>query len=101
MWLFTLFDLPVLTKEEKRTYVRFRKLLLQEGFTMLQFSVYAQYCTSEEASISKRRTIRLQLPADGQVRMVSVTDKQFANMEVFLGKTESEPEEPLGQGLLF
>lgn len=101
MWLFALFDLPVMTKEDRRRYTKFRKALLQNGFTKLQYSVYAQYCPSEEASLAKRRAVRSSLPPDGQVRLVSITDKQFSAMEVFLGKTSAEPEEPLGQGLLF
>lgn len=101
MWLLALFDLPVKEKDQKRAYVKFRRHLLVEGFTMLQYSVYAQYCVSEEASTAKRRRIRIQLPGEGQVRLVSVTDKQFAAMEVYLGKSTAEPEEPLGQGLLF
>ena len=101
MWLVALFDLPVKTKENRRAYARFRKVLLQEGFTQLQLSVYAQYCQSEEASLAKRRHIRDRLPSDGQVRLVSITDRQFASMEVFLGKAETAPEEPLGQLLLF
>lgn len=101
MWLFALFDLPVKEKEQKRAYVKFRRHLLTEGFLQLQYSVYAQYCVSEDASVAKRRRIRSKLPGDGQVRLVSITDKQFASMEVYLGKSESEPEEPLGQGLLF
>jgi CRISPR-associated protein Cas2 len=101
MWLFALFDLPVVTKEQRRAYTRFRKGLLENGFTMLQFSVYAQYCPSEEASLAKRHVIRQSLPHEGQIRLVSITDKQFASQEVFLGKTRGGPEEPLGQGLLF
>jgi CRISPR-associated protein Cas2 len=40
MWLMVLFDLPVVSKEEKKNYVRFRNALIQDGFTMLQYSVY-------------------------------------------------------------
>ncbi|HHT9133449.1 MAG TPA: CRISPR-associated endonuclease Cas2, partial [Candidatus Avalokitesvara rifleensis] len=43
MWLFAMFDLPVDTKKARREYTRFRKALLTEGFTMLQYSVYARY----------------------------------------------------------
>ena len=32
MWLMVMFDLPVVTPEEKRQYVHFRKFLLSEGF---------------------------------------------------------------------
>src|SRR5690606_25570553 len=42
MWLFAMFDLPVVTKTDRRNYARFRKKLLEEGFMMLQFSVYAR-----------------------------------------------------------
>ncbi len=101
MWLLTLFDLPVKEKAHRKAYTRFRKLLLTEGFTKLQYSVYAQYCVSEDASIAKRRRIRQAVPQEGHVRLVSVTDKQFASMEVLLGKSRGEPETPLGQGLLF
>lgn len=101
MWLFALFDLPVGTKEQRRAYTRFRKKLLELGFTQLQYSVYAQYCTSEDASVAKRSVVRNALPHEGQVRLLSVTDKQFASQEVFLGRSSEEPEEPLGQGLLF
>ena len=101
MWLFALFDLPVKEKQQKRAYTKFRRLLLTEGFTKLQYSVYAQYCASEDASTAKRRRLRGSLPNEGQVRLVSITDKQFAAMEVFLGKQREDPEEPLGQGLLF
>lgn len=101
MWLFALFDLPVKKKDQRRAYTKFRSLLLQQGFTQLQFSVYAQYCSSEDTSIAKRRRIREALPYEGHVRLLSVTDRQFANMEVFLGKAAADPEQPLGQGLLF
>lgn len=67
----------------------------------LQYSVYAQYCQSEEASIAKRKRIRNEVPSEGQVRLVSITDKQFSAMEVFLGKMRAEPEEPQQQLLLF
>jgi CRISPR-associated protein Cas2 len=93
MWLFALFDLPVKSKEQRKRYTRFRKTLIKAGFMMLQYSVYAQYCTSEEASEAKRRRVREELPDEGQVRLVSITDKQFGSMEVFLGKREGVPEE--------
>ena len=50
MWLFAMFDLPVVSPEDRREYTRFRTALLNEGFTMLQFSVYARYIDSEEAA---------------------------------------------------
>ncbi|HWR35887.1 MAG TPA: CRISPR-associated endonuclease Cas2 [Clostridia bacterium] len=101
MWLVAMFDLPVETKDNRRDYVRFRRTLLKDGFMMLQFSVYARYIPSEEAAEVHRRTVRTAVPPSGQVRLVALTDHQFAKMEVFYGRKPREPEEPPAQILLF
>ncbi|MBI5184457.1 MAG: CRISPR-associated endonuclease Cas2, partial [Nitrospinae bacterium] len=94
MWLVAMFDLPVLTKEERREATRFRNMLLKRGFVMLQFSVYGRFCASEEASKIHKKYIRSSLPAEGEVRLVSLTDRQFGKMEIFYGKKAAKPEQP-------
>lgn len=101
MWLFAMFDVPVKTKPNRKRYAQFRKLLLLEGFTMLQFSVYARHFESEEASEAIRNRIRDQIPDKGQVRLVPITDRQFSKMDVYYGKTRSRPEREPEQYLLF
>jgi CRISPR-associated protein Cas2 len=101
MWLVAMFDLPVDTKKARKAYTRFRKTLLTRGFTMLQYSVYARYCVSEEASETHRRSVEGALPDDGQVRVVAITDHQFAKMEVFFGKNRVPTEKVPDQLLLF
>jgi CRISPR-associated protein Cas2 len=101
MWLFAMFDLPVDTKKARREYTQFRKLLLEHGFSMLQYSVYARYCPSEESSDTYQRRVEAALPADGQVRLMAVTDRQFGKMQVFLGKNRATLEQPPEQTLLF
>lgn len=101
MWLFALFDLPVDTKDARRQYTRFRKALLREGFCMLQYSVYARYCASEEAAGSLRAAVEAALPPDGQVRVLAVTEKQFAKQVVYYGKKRSPCEDPPAQLMLF
>ena len=101
MWLFTMFDLPTDTKEARRRYTRFRKHLLNGGFMMLQYSVYAQYCESEEVSNSRKKYVRAQMPLDGNVRMLAVTDRQFGKMENYIGKMVIPSEDPPEQMLLF
>jgi CRISPR-associated endonuclease Cas2 len=49
MWLFVFFDLPVGTKAERRAATRFRNFLKDDGFLMLQWSVYARVCRGDEA----------------------------------------------------
>jgi CRISPR-associated protein Cas2 len=101
MWLFTMFDLPVDTPKARRDYATFRKVLLRQGFLMLQFSVYARYCESEERSDALRRRIRSCLPPEGQVRLLAVTDHQFGKMQIFEGKIRAPTEDPPEQLLLF
>lgn len=101
MWLVAMFDLPVETKDNRRDYARFRKTLSKDGFMMLQFSVYARYIPSEEAAEAHRRTVKSAIPPLGEVRLVALTDHQFAKMEVFHGRKPREPEEPPKQIMLF
>jgi len=101
MWLFTMFDLPVDTKEARKQYTKFRKALIADGFNMLQFSIYARYCASEESSKAHRHHMRSVLPPDGEVRLLAVTDRQFGKMEVFYGKSRKAAEIPPPQLTLF
>ena len=101
MWLFAMFDLPVDTKKARKLYTRFRKLLLEEGFSMLQYSVYARYCSGEEIAGAQRRRIRSALPPEGYVRLLAVTDRQFGKMENYIGKSSEPTEKPPSQLTLF
>lgn len=101
LWLVAMFDLPVETKTDRRRYVRFRTRLLEEGFFMLQLSVYARFCPSEEASKAVRRRVRGAVPPGGQVRLVHITDRQFAMMEVFERGKPTKPEPEPAQLTLF
>lgn len=40
MWILVFFDLPTETKKDIKEYTIFRKFLLDDGFTMFQFSIY-------------------------------------------------------------
>lgn len=92
VWLIAMFDLPTETKAHKRAYTRFRKALLKDGFMQLQYSVYARYCGSEDSSVVHRKRIRIDMPIEGEVRVLAITDRQFGKMEVFRGKKKEKPE---------
>lgn len=97
MWVITMFDLPVDTKEARKSYTDFRKALLSNGFVMLQFSVYARHCPSEENAVVHERRVKAFLPEDGEVRLLKITDKQFERMKVFYGKTRKSTEKATEQ----
>lgn len=92
MWVITMFDLPTDTKAARKAYHNFRGSLLDDGFFMLQFSVYARHCPSEENAVVHEKRVKAALPDDGEVRVIRITDKQFERMKVFFGKTRKATE---------
>ncbi len=95
MWLFVFFDLPVTTKKERRMASRFRKDLLKDGFTMMQFSVYTRHCASKESAEVHLKRVKSLIPEHGQVSILSITDKQYANItNVWGAKSAKLPEGP-------
>ena len=86
VWIFAMFDLPTDTKKARKDYTYFRKNLLKDGFTMLQYSVYVRHSASEENADVHYGRIKSFLPPDGEVRLITITDKQFARMHTFWGK---------------
>ena len=101
VWLVALFDLPTDTPEARKAYGEFRKSLLKDGFSMLQYSVYGRYCPSEEKAKVHRRRIAVNLPPDGEVRVVTLTDVQYGKMEIFHGNQRRPVEAPPQQVELF
>ena len=86
MWVVVMFDLPTDTKETRKRYRLFREGLMDFGFMMLQFSVYARSAASEESAKTQTQRVKAMLPPDGQVRVLCLTDRQYGRMEVFYGK---------------
>ncbi len=85
MWLLVMFDLPVTTKPERRDATKFRLWLLDEGYEMSQFSIYMRFCVGKEQVDRRIRDIARARPNRGAVHVLSITDRQFANMAVFRG----------------
>lgn len=101
MWLMVMFDLPTITREEKRAYTKFRKYLIGEGFIQMQYSVYAKYLASRENAQKYYRYIKAAVPPGGHVRLLMITDKQFSEMVSLYGKNIEEVERKPEQLLLF
>ena len=86
--MFVFFDLPVGTKPERRAATRFRSFLKDDGFLMLQWSVYARVCRGEEAVSKHDGRITRNLPARGSIRTLHVTQRQYARMKLMLGESK-------------
>ena len=74
-----MFDLPVLTDTERKTASRFRKDLLDGGYLMIQFSIYARPCVSYEQMDTHIARVKAIVPEAGNVRMMFITDEQWVN----------------------
>lgn len=90
MWILVFFDLPTETKKERKTYAEFRKRIIQDGFTMFQFSIYIRHCPSRENANMHIKRVKSILPQSGQIGILCITDKQFSMMEIFSGKKVKE-----------
>lgn len=101
MWLFCLFDLPTNTKKQRKRASEFRKRLIEDGFDMMQFSVYKRFCGSSEACEVHTKRIKEWLPCEGTVSILKFTDKQFGDIKTFEGLKAKRREKPVEQFELF
>jgi CRISPR-associated protein Cas2 len=79
------FDLPVVTKTDRRAYTVFRRFLLNDGYDMIQFSVYGRILNGNDAVQKHMQRLLSNLPPEGSVRVLTVTEKQFASMKLLVG----------------
>lgn len=85
MRLVLFFDLPMTTKKEIKIYNNFRKYLIKNGYMMMQFSVYCKIFPNREATIKHINIVKKNVPKQGQIRIMVVTEKQYCRMEIIVG----------------
>lgn len=90
MRMMVFFDLPTETHTDRRSYRRFRRFLIESGFLMMQESVYCKLLMNGTAQNAMAETIRRNKPPKGIVQMLTVTEKQFAQMEYIVGEWTSD-----------
>ena len=101
MWMMVLFDLPVLTKPERKAATKFRKFLLDQGFEMSQYSVYMRFCAGKEQAEAYTKKVEKVVPTTGKVHIVYLTDKQYENVKTFDGRTRQPARKNPEQYVLF
>ena len=84
-WLMAMFDLPVMTDKERKMASRFRNDLLDHGFLMIQFSVYARPCVNFEQLSKHLGVIQKMVPEAGNVRLLYITDEQWEKSVTVIG----------------
>lgn len=90
MRVLVFFDLPVLTSENRRAYAKLRRFLLKNGFLMLQESVYCKLALNSSAVNAIVDNVHKNKPEEGLIQLLTVTEKQYAKMDIILGQVKSE-----------
>lgn len=85
MRMMVLFDLPTVTKTEKRAYTLFRRFLLNDGYDMIQYSIYGRILNGSDAEGKHMKRLVVNLPPEGSIRVLTVTEKQYAGMKLLVG----------------
>ena len=86
-----MFDLPVITEKDRKLAAKFRNYLIDDGFLMMQFSIYSRICKNNDDLLKHSTRIRMKAPKTGNIRMLSITEKQYNDMEMIYGiKSEEE-----------
>ena len=90
MRVLVFFDLPVITSENRRAYSKFRKFLLKNGFMMLQESVYCKLALNGTAVNAIVDNVHKNKLEEGLIQLLTVTEKQYAKMDIIIGEVKSE-----------
>lgn len=90
MRMLCMFDLPVDTGEERKAYRIFRKNLIKEGFTMMQYSVYVRTCPNRDFANRLEKRIKKIVPTAGNVRTLIITEKQYDDIKLMVGNKRAE-----------
>lgn len=90
MRLLIFYDLPVKTPSQRRQATQFRQFLLNDGFYMMQYSVYVRVCNGQDALRKHRIRVRSRVPRRGSVRALAITEKQYQSIEIMLGPTKEK-----------
>lgn len=85
MRLIVMYDLPVITEKDKKIYGKFRRFLLNDGYIMIQYSIYSRICKNHDDIIKHINRIRQNTPEKGNVRLIQVTENQYNNMLLLTG----------------
>ena len=95
MWIMVLFDLPTVTKAERKAYTKFREFLLDQSFSMAQFSVYIRHTTGRAQTAPIIRKIESAMPPEGKVDILQFTDRQYGDIVSLRGRRRRDsPKNP-------
>ena len=90
MRIMVFFDLPVKTKTERSIATKFRTFLLKDGYPMVQYSLYARVCNGMDSVEKHIKRLKANLPPNGSVRVLTITEKQYESIKILVGELSVE-----------
>ena len=95
MRILIFFDLPVESAKNRHEYSVFHKFLIKNGFIMMQKSVYSRLVVNNVVSAAVKDKIKKNLPKEGVIELLEVTENQFSRIEYLIGEKQSLVEESM------
>jgi len=90
MRLFVMFDIPIDTDKGKRAYSKFHRFLVNNGFDMLQYSIYTRFCHNDSDCKKHEKRLKANTPKCGSIRLLKVTENQYENMVILAGEATTQ-----------
>lgn len=84
------FDLPNIYLRDRKNYLKFRKYLLNEGFIMMQESVYSKLILNSQQSSLLVDRIRRNAPKKGLIQVMTITENQYSKIEYIIGNPQTK-----------
>ena len=84
------FDLPNIYSKDRRNYMKFRNFLTNEGFIMMQESVYYKIVLNSQQSVLVLQKIRKRSPGKGLIQVLTITEKQYSQIEYIIGEKDTK-----------
>ena len=84
------FDLPTVYSKDRRNYIIFRNYLLNEGFIMMQESVYSKLVLNTQQAKLLIERIRKKAPKKGIIQVLTITENQYASIEYLIGTSNTK-----------
>lgn len=86
MRILLFFDMPTKSEKDKKEYQKFKKFLNQDGYLMMQFSVYSRFCRNYAAVDKHMKRLSKNKPKNGDIRILTITEKQYHSMIFLAGE---------------
>ncbi len=90
MRMIIFFDLPNVYAQDKRNYLRFRKFLINEGFLMMQESVYSKIVLNSQQGALLLEKVKKKAPQKGIIQALTITERQYSKIEYIIGKSNTK-----------